>query len=119
MTAEVALLNGVPDGAPLTVGRPPRSTASSTRRLARADSLVASGSSSAQSTESASGTRRGRSSRSATGCWGDPVAPGLLGRWGLNENTGTTVADSSGHNITGTIVGSNVTWAPGRRSTSS
>ena len=40
-------------------------------------------------------------------------ASGLLGRWGLNENTGTTVADSSGHSITGTIVGANWTWAQG------
>ena len=40
-------------------------------------------------------------------------APNLLGRWGLNENTGTTVADSSGHGINGTIMGAGYVWAPG------
>ena len=34
---------------------------------------------------------------------------GLLGRWGLNEGSGTTVADSSGQSVTGTLVGT-----PGR-----
>ena len=32
------------------------------------------------------------------------VATGLVGRWGLDENSGTTAADSSGNNITGTLV---------------
>ena len=40
-------------------------------------------------------------------------APGLRGRWGLNEGSGTVVADSSGNNINGTLVGSNVTWVAG------
>src|SRR5438309_2249773 len=43
-------------------------------------------------------------------------APNLLGRWGLNENSGTSVADSSGHGVTGTIVGTPLTqwnWVPG------
>lgn len=30
-------------------------------------------------------------------------APGLIGRWGMNEGTGTTIADSSGSGITGTL----------------
>ena len=35
--------------------------------------------------------------------------PNLLGRWGLNESSGTVVNDSTGHGNTGTIVGT--TWA--------
>ena len=31
---------------------------------------------------------------------------GLLGRWGLNENGGTSAGDSAGNSISGTIVGS-------------
>ena len=31
---------------------------------------------------------------------------GLLGRWGLNEASGSTAADSSGNTVTGTLVGS-------------
>src|SRR5439155_23355492 len=34
-----------------------------------------------------------------------PSASGLIGRWGFGENSGTSVADSSGSNVTGTIVG--------------
>jgi VCBS repeat-containing protein len=41
------------------------------------------------------------------------TAPGLRGRWGMNEGSGTTVADSSGNNIGGTLVGTNVAWAAG------
>ncbi|PYR63826.1 MAG: hypothetical protein DMF88_24480, partial [Acidobacteria bacterium] len=37
------------------------------------------------------------------------TAPGLLGRWGFNEVSGTVVADSSGHGINGTLVGTNFT----------
>ena len=40
-------------------------------------------------------------------------APGLLGRWGLNENSGTVVGDSSGSGITGTVVGTNWSWSAG------
>ena len=40
-------------------------------------------------------------------------APGLRGRWGMNEGTGTVVADSSGNNINGTLVGTNVAWVSG------
>jgi hypothetical protein len=40
-------------------------------------------------------------------------APGLRGRWGLNEGSGSAIADSSGNNIGGTLVGSNVTWVAG------
>ena len=40
-------------------------------------------------------------------------APGLLGRWGMNETSGTTVADSSGNGVTGTLVGTNYTRSTG------
>src|SRR6266849_5419268 len=33
--------------------------------------------------------------------------PGLVAAWGFNEGSGTTVADSSGNNNTGTISGTN------------
>src|SRR5207247_8864337 len=39
--------------------------------------------------------------------------PGLLAGWGLKEGTGTTVGDSSGHAIVGTITGSNFSWVAG------
>ena len=40
-------------------------------------------------------------------------APGLKGRWNFSEGAGTAVADSSGNNINGTIVGSNWTRVAG------
>ena len=40
-------------------------------------------------------------------------APGLRGRWGLNEGIGSIVGDTSGNNVTGTLVGSNFTWSAG------
>jgi len=39
-------------------------------------------------------------------------APGLLGRWGLNEGTGSVAADSSGSGINGTLTNGAV-WAGG------
>ena len=40
-------------------------------------------------------------------------APGLRGRWGLNEGAGSVILDSSGQNITGNLIGANVAWAAG------
>jgi hypothetical protein len=37
--------------------------------------------------------------------------PGLVGAWGFNEDSGTTVTDSSGNNNTGTIIGATRTTA--------
>ena len=37
---------------------------------------------------------------------------GLIGRWGYNEGSGSSVADSSGSGVTGTVVG-NPNWVPG------
>ena len=42
-----------------------------------------------------------------------PVASGLLGRWGLNEGSGTTATDSSGSHVNGVITGSNWSWVSG------
>ena len=42
-----------------------------------------------------------------------PAASGLLGRWGLNENSGTVVNDSSTSHVNGTIAGSNWSWSSG------
>ena len=42
-----------------------------------------------------------------------PAASGLLGRWGLNENTGTIVNDSSVAHVNGAITGSNWSWVSG------
>ena len=41
------------------------------------------------------------------------TAPGLLGRWGLDEGAGATAADSSGHAINGTLT-ANPLWMTGR-----
>jgi uncharacterized protein YdbL (DUF1318 family) len=41
------------------------------------------------------------------------TAAGLLARWGLNEGGGAAVADSSGHAISGTVVGTNLSWVNG------
>ena len=40
-------------------------------------------------------------------------APGLLGRWGFDEGTGTVLTDSTGHAIHGTITGTNWAWVAG------
>ena len=40
-------------------------------------------------------------------------APGLRARWGLNEGSGSAIGDSSGSNINGTLVGTNVAWVAG------
>ncbi len=41
-----------------------------------------------------------------------PAAPGLIGRWAIDENTGISIADSSGSNVTGTLR-NGVAWTPG------
>ena len=41
-----------------------------------------------------------------------PSAPGLIGRWGMNEGAGATIADSSGSGFTGTLMNA-PTWAIG------
>src|SRR6476619_6905792 len=40
------------------------------------------------------------------------ATPGLVAAYNFNEGTGTTVADVSGNNLTGTVVGA--TWTTGR-----
>jgi VCBS repeat-containing protein len=40
------------------------------------------------------------------------ATPGLLGRWGLNEGTGTSAGNSAG-GVTGTVVGSAWSWVEG------
>ncbi|PYR69576.1 MAG: hypothetical protein DMF88_05630, partial [Acidobacteria bacterium] len=40
-------------------------------------------------------------------------APNLLGRWGLDEGAGIIAADSSGHAIAGTVIGTNFSWGAG------
>ena len=42
-----------------------------------------------------------------------PAASGLLGRFGLNEGTGTSVGEQCRVSATGTIVGSNWSWVSG------
>jgi len=41
-----------------------------------------------------------------------PSAPGLIGRWGMNEGAGATIADSSGSGFTGTLMNA-PTWVIG------
>jgi hypothetical protein len=38
---------------------------------------------------------------------------GMVGRWGLDEGSGTVVNDASGNAITGTVTGTGYTWVPG------
>jgi hypothetical protein len=42
-----------------------------------------------------------------------PPTAGLVARWGLNEDSGTTVASTAGTTLNGTITGSNWAWAAG------
>jgi len=39
-------------------------------------------------------------------------ATGLIGRWGMNEGTGTIISDSSGSNVNGNMINSPI-WATG------
>src|SRR5207249_11238350 len=41
-----------------------------------------------------------------------PSEPGLIGRWGMNEGSGTSVGDSSGSGINGTATNGPI-WVPG------
>ena len=41
-----------------------------------------------------------------------PSAPGLIGRWSLDEGTGTSISDSSGSGVTGTLK-NGPTWVAG------
>ena len=38
---------------------------------------------------------------------------GLVARWGLDEGTGTTVGDTAGSSVTGTVMGSGYSWVGG------
>lgn len=42
-----------------------------------------------------------------------PSAPGLVGRWGMNEGSGTSIFDSSGSGITGLFSASAPLWVAG------
>ena len=46
--------------------------------------------------------------------WGDPLAPGLLGCWLMNEGTGNKVYDLSGNENTGIFTGDGNVWQPGK-----
>lgn len=39
--------------------------------------------------------------------------PGLVAAWGLNEGTGAFISDSSGHQLNGTILGTDYAWLAG------
>ncbi len=41
------------------------------------------------------------------------VDPNLIAHWPMNENTGTTTADTSGNGYTGTFAGGNPAWVAG------
>lgn len=108
-------VNGQLDGQ-LTVNRPPRS-----------DSIQHAGIGSAMSsTGVASGFFNGvidevriwnvaRTAQDIVGNMNVEIvsAANLLGRWGLNEASGTAAGDSSGRGINGTVVGTNWNWVPG------
>jgi hypothetical protein len=107
-------LNGVLDGQ-LTVGRPPRSDSIQHGSLATA----------LNSTGVAAGYFRGVLDEARVWNYARPAqqiassknleiasASGLVGRWGLNEGSGTVAGDSSGSGVTGTLV-NGPTWTSG------
>ena len=108
-------LNGVLERE-LTVARPPRSD--SIQHAAIGSALNSTGVASGFFNGAIDEVRIWNAARTAQqiadGMLGEIAsAPGLLGRWGLNENSGTLVNDSSGHAITGTLVGASWSWAQG------
>ena len=101
-------LNGVLDGQ-LTVGQPPR--ADSIQHAAIATAINSSGQASGFFDGVVDEVRVWNYARTPAQIQGSlnleiTSAPGLLGRWGLNEGSGTAVVDSTGNGNTGTIVGS-------------
>lgn len=108
-------LNGVLERE-LTVGRPPRSD--SIQHAAIGSALTSTGAAGGFFNGAIDEVRIWSLARTAQQI-GDGMsreigsAPGLLGRWGLNEITGTNVSDSSGGGINGTITSTNWSWAQG------
>jgi fibronectin type 3 domain-containing protein len=107
-------LDGAPNGQ-VTVGRPPRSD--SIQHAALGTALNSSGTPAGNFVGILDEARVWNYARTqqqiATGRNTEITsAPGLLGRWGMNEGVGTTVGDSSGNGNVGTAVG-NPTWVPG------
>jgi fibronectin type 3 domain-containing protein len=107
-------LDGVQNGQ-LTVGQPPRSDSIQHAALGTAmnSSGVSAGAFAGILDEARVWNYARTQTQIASGMGSEiDTAPGLLGRWGMNEGTGTTVGDSSGNGNTGTAVG-NPPWVPG------
>ncbi|PYR58404.1 MAG: hypothetical protein DMF91_17310, partial [Acidobacteria bacterium] len=108
-------LNGVLERE-LTVGRPPRSD--SIQHAAIGSALNSTGAGSGFFNGVIDEVRIWNVARTAQqitdGMSGEILsAPGLLGRWGLNEGSGTSVYDNSGHGINGTVISTNWSWTTG------
>ncbi|MDO8941890.1 MAG: DNRLRE domain-containing protein, partial [Desulfobacterales bacterium] len=107
-------LNGVLE-TELVVGQPPRSD--SVQHAALASALTSTGVAAGYFAGILDEVRVWNYARSAaeiqtTMLQQIPTAPGLVGRWALDEATGLTAADSSGSGINGTLT-SGPLWVPG------
>ena len=101
--------------ATLTVGQPPR--ADSVQHAGSATALTSTGAAAGFFAGALDEVRIWNYARSgqdiADNMYSEILsAAGLLGRWGLNEGSGTIAYDSSGHNINGTLVNGPV-WGEG------
>ena len=107
-------VNGVPDGAPLTVGQPPR--ADSIQHAALGTALSSTGAAAGFFAGQLDETRIWNYARSAAQMAAGanreiPAGNGLLARWSFNDCCGR-VADSTGHVPFGTLMGSGWGWVP-------
>ena len=107
-------LNGAPEGAPLTVGQPPR--ADSIQHAALGTALNSTGLAAGFFAGSLDETRiwnyaRSASQMAAAANREIPTGAGLLARWSFNDCCGR-VADSTGHLPFGTLQGTGWSWVP-------
>ena len=107
-------VNGVPDGAPVVVGQPPR--ADSIMPVAFGTALSSTGVASGAFAGLLDETRIWNYARSAAQMAAGanreiPAGTGLLARWSFNDCCGR-VADSTGHVPFGTLMGTGWSWVP-------
>ncbi len=110
-------LDGVLEGTPLVIGEPPQSA--SIQHAALASALTSSGTPEGYLDGVLDEVRiwsHARTLSEIRARINDAITTpesGLIGRWSLNEGTGTAVSGSAGTTVNGTIMGSNWAWAGG------